>query len=478
MKQSLLLIFCAFLGAVFALSLERYFFQPPAQEVVVREVAPARYTNYDEMLSNVSARTLASDAPNNFIAAAESVTDAVVHIKAESNSGFDFWSGRGVGSSSGSGVIISPDGYIITNSHVIEAGDEVSVTLNDRNELEATVIGTDPSTDLALIKVEGRRLPHLQIGNSDSLRIGEWVLAVGSPFNLHSTVTAGIVSAKGRNINILEGQNAIESFIQTDAMVNPGNSGGALVNTRGQLIGINTAIMTRSGHFEGYSFAIPANLAFKVINDIRNFGAVQRGILGVDINELDSKHAKRLGLASVEGVYIEGVHEGSGAAAAGLKRGDVIMAVNGKKVITMPELQEQIARLRPKDNVNITYIRKGKQKTTDIILKSNEIAPVQKSSAEQEENIFSELGFELRSLHSAETARLGVEGVKVLSITRESRIASTNMELGFILLQINGNPVASVEEAMLMLELSEGEITLEGIYEDYTGEYIYKFEKE
>ncbi len=477
MKQSLLLILSALLGAMIAIFLERTLFQQPAKEVIVREVAPVRYTNYDDV-SNVSARTLASSAPSDFIAAAEAVTDAVVHIKAESNSGFDFWSGRGLGSSSGSGVLISSDGYIITNNHVIEGGNDVSVTLNNRDELEASIIGSDPSTDLALLKVEGRRLPYLQIGNSDSLRIGEWVLAVGSPFNLHSTVTAGIVSAKGRNINILEGQNAIESFIQTDAMVNPGNSGGALVNTRGELVGINTAIMTRSGHFEGYSFAIPANLAFKVINDIRSFGTVKRGILGVDINELDSRRAKRLGLESVEGVFIEGVHEGSGAAVAGLKRGDVIVAVNGKKVVKMPELQEQIARLRPEDKVNITFIRKGKQRTVDIVLKSNEVALQPKSNDVVRADVFNELGFELRPLSSPEMVRLGVEGVKVLSITRESTIADTNMELGFIILQINSNPVSSVEEAMLMLELSEGEIMLEGIYEDYTGEYIYKFEKE
>ena len=352
MKHYGLLIASSLFSALLAIFLYRYFEEP--REVIIRETVPARYTALNkDFLSAEHPRMSLATSPTEFTSAAEVVTPGVVNIKTTVGGGnFDFWSSGHSGSSSGSGVIISPDGYIVTNNHVIEDGDEIGVTLNDHREFSATVIGTDPSTDLALIKIKAEHLPYLEFGNSDSLRVGEWVLAVGNPFNLESTVTAGIVSAKGRSIDILEGQDRIESFIQTDAAVNPGNSGGALVNSNGELIGINTAIITRSGRYEGYSFAVPANLASKVIKDLRDYGVVQRGVLGVFIDEMTSSRAESMGLNSVEGVFITRVTPGSGADDAGIKKGDVIVGINGTKTKTLPEMQEQLGRYRPGNSIS------------------------------------------------------------------------------------------------------------------------------
>ena len=292
MKNLVLVAVVSILSAATSVSLYKYFEEP--QGVIIREQVPVRYANFaDDQEMKHPSRTFLSSSPTNFTSAAESVTPAVVNIKASSSDDLDWWS-NGYGGSSGSGVIISPDGYIITNNHVVEDGSNLEVTLSDKRNFEATLIGTDPMTDLALLKIDSDKLPYLVFGNSDSILVGEWVLAVGNPFNLESTVTAGIVSAKGRSIDILEGEYKIESFIQTDAAVNPGNSGGALVNTNGELVGINTAIITRSGRYEGYSFAIPANLARKIIYDIKEFGTVQRGMLGIGIDEVDDKLAKDL----------------------------------------------------------------------------------------------------------------------------------------------------------------------------------------
>ena len=278
MKNLGIILFVSLLSAFIAIAAYRYFEKP--REVIIRESSPAMYTNYsDQLLSSNVQRKFLSSSPTNFIKAAEAVTPAVVNIKTSSED-YGFWSSSSYGGSSGSGVIISPDGYIVTNNHVIEDGRKIEVTLNNKRKYDAKLLGIDNSTDLALLKINAKQLAYLPFGNSDSIRVGEWVLAVGNPFNLASTVTAGIVSAKGRSIDILEDNYRVESFIQTDAAVNPGNSGGALVNTNGELVGINTAIITRSGRYEGYSFAIPANLARKVISDIKDFGVVQRAIIG------------------------------------------------------------------------------------------------------------------------------------------------------------------------------------------------------
>jgi serine protease Do len=398
----------------------------------------------------------------------------VVNIKTYQTGGtLEFWRANSYGNASGSGVIVSSDGYVVTNNHVVEEGDEIEITLNDKREYKAKLIGVDPSTDLALLKIEASKLPYMTFGNSDSLRVGEWVLAVGNPFNLESTVTAGIVSAKGRSIDILEGQDRIESFIQTDAAVNPGNSGGALVNTNGELIGINTAIITRSGRYEGYSFAVPANLVRKVIKDLRDYGAVQRGLLGVFIDEMTNEKAKDLGLTSVEGVYITRVSPGSGADDAGLRTGDVIVGINGVKTKTLPEMQEQVGRYRPGNSIAIDYIRKGKRKKTKVILKnkSNSTDIITASTS----SLMEDLGLDVRELTRDEEKRLEVQGVKVIRIYRGSRIERTNMDPGFIITKMDNQKVTSVEDLTELLEKAEGKVMFEGVYENYPGEYYYAF---
>ncbi|NRB47039.1 MAG: Do family serine endopeptidase [Saprospiraceae bacterium] len=473
MKQYGVIAVSSILSAIIAVFIYRVFEEP--REILIRDSQPAKYTAYsDDPLNSSRERLFLSSAPTNFTAAAEAVTPAVVNIRTIQGGNFDLWgSNSNLSSSSGSGVIISPDGYIVTNNHVIEEGDDIEVTLNDKREFEAKVIGTDPSTDMALIKIKGNNLPYLIFGNSDSLRVGEWVLAVGSPFDLESTVTAGIVSAKARNIDILEGQDRIESFIQTDAAVNPGNSGGALVNTNGELIGINTAIITRSGRYEGYSFAVPANLVRKVIKDLRDYGVVQRGIMGVYIDEITNRKAKELGLPSVEGVLITRISPGGSAEDAGIEKNDVIISINGVKTRTLPEMQELLGRYRPGNLLQVEYLRKGKSYKVEIILKdkTNSVASISSS----EEAILRTLGFELRNLTKEEKKRMQVDGVKVISIYRGSKIERTNMDPGFIITNLDNRRIGSVKELIRELEEASGKVMLEGIYEHYPGSYYYAF---
>ena len=304
-----------------------------------------------------------TDMPNDFVNTSAVVTKSVCNITVF----------RGeYRSSAGSGVILSEDGYIVTNNHVIEGSTSFGVTLYDKREFKATFVGTDPDTDLALLKIEANNLLPIRFGDSDQLQVGEWVLAVGNPFNLSSTVTAGIVSAKARNIQILRDRKySIESFIQTDAAVNPGNSGGALVNMKGELIVINTAIISESGGYEGFSFAIPASMVAKVVADIKQFGSVQRAILGIIVGDINSVLAQNLNLEKVEGVLVQTVTPGTTASQAGLQSGDVITAINGFPTRSTPELQEQVARYRPGDLISIDYIRKGiAYRKKDITLQS------------------------------------------------------------------------------------------------------------
>ena len=471
MKNLSLTILASTLSAILAIAIYRHFEEP--KEVVIRETVPARYTNYtDDLMAGTQSRNFLSSSPTNFTSAAEAVTPAVVNIKASTSSDFDFWGG-GFGGSSGSGVIISPDGYIVTNNHVIEESKTVEVTLNDKRKYEARMIGVDENTDLALLKIDSENLPHLVFGNSDSILVGEWVLAVGNPFNLESTVTAGIVSAKGRSIDILEGEYKIESFIQTDAAVNPGNSGGALVNTNGELIGINTAIITRSGRYEGYSFAIPANLARKIIRDIKDFGVVQRGILGVGIDEVTDEMAKELGLRKVEGVLISRITPNSGADDAGLRKGDVIMKINGSKTSTIPALQEQVARYRPGNKVEVEFIRSGKRQMVLVTLKNKGNTTALLGT--KDESLLRDLGFELRNLSSDEKRKIGTDGVMVVSVYRGSKIERTNMDPEFIITKINDEKVSSIEEVIDKIRKASGKVMLEGVYESYPGEYYYAF---
>lgn len=301
-----------------------------------------------------------SSTPTDFVETARLAKDAVVNISVRNGSAFS-------ASSSGSGIIISSDGYIITNNHVIASGEEIEVTLPDKHSYKARLVGKDPTTDLALLKIEAYGLPTISYGNSDDVKVGEWVLAIGNPYNLSSTVTAGIISAKGRDINILNSLYAIESFIQTDAVVNPGNSGGALVNINGELIGVNSAIMSESGGYEGYSFAIPSNLVKKVIDDLKTYGEVQRAVLGVTILNVNDEIAKDFRLPSVEGVFIRDIIENSSAHKAGLRINDVIVGINGRKTASVPELQEQVAQFRPGDVVSLQVMRNGKRMLIDNV---------------------------------------------------------------------------------------------------------------
>lgn len=473
MKNIAMLLTVSILSGIFSIAGYKYFEEP--QEVIIREAIPARYVNYnnDRSITAKVQKSLFSSSPTNFISAAEAVTPGVVNIRSSSSNDFDIWGGYG--GSSGSGVIISQDGYIVTNNHVVEESKNIEVTLSDNRKYEAKLIGTDENTDLALLKLNAKNLPFLSFGNSDSIRVGEWVLAVGNPFNLESTVTAGIVSAKGRSIDILEGEYKIESFIQTDAAVNPGNSGGALVNTRGELVGINTAIITRSGRYEGYSFAIPANLAAKVISDLRDFGTVQRGILGVGIDEVTGDKAKELGLENIEGVLISRITPGSGADDAGLKRNDVIISVNDAPTPAIPELQEQVALYRPGNTVVVEYIRKGKRSKTNVLLK-NKSNTTALSGEREDEAILKNIGFELRNLSESEKRKAEVDGgALVVSVYRGSKIETTNMDPDFIITKINDIKINSVEEVIRELKRASGKVMLEGVYENYPGEYFYAF---
>lgn len=438
------------------------------------ESAPnARFAAFtDGLLSGRMQRSFLSAAPTQFTDAANKVTPGVVNIKTK-NGDFDFWSD--FSGSSGSGVVITPDGYIVTNNHVVEGGGEVEVSLNDHRTYTAKVIGTDPSTDLALLKIKATDLPFLVFGNSDSLQVGEWVLAVGNPFELESTVTAGIVSARGRSIGILDDSYRVESFIQTDAAVNPGNSGGALCNTAGELIGINTAIVTRSGRYEGYSFAIPANLVRKVVRDLREYGMVQRAILGIATSEVDAKRAKELKLPNIEGVFLENVSSKGSADEAGLKKGDVIVSINGSKTRSVPELQELVARQRPGNKIEIEFFREGEKKKTTALLKNKSNSTTLVESVDT--RVLETLGFEARELTVSEKRRLKVEGVMVKSVIKGSTIDRTHMDPGFIILEVNGKQVKTIADLVNHLNELRGEIFLEGIYENFEDEWVYKFKK-
>ena len=417
-----------------------------------------------------------SAPPVDFTAPAERAVTTVVHVKTTisrtsgmANPFFDpfsfFWGQPSPQSapqqqSAGSGVILSEDGYIVTNNHVIENADEVTVTLDDKQTYKARVVGIDPSTDLALLKVEAEKLPHIDWGNSDEVRVGEWVLAVGNPFNLTSTVTAGIVSAKARNINILPNQRfPIESFIQTDAAVNPGNSGGALVNSRGELIGINTAIASNTGSYSGYSFAIPVNMVRKVVDDLIEFGTVQRGFIGVSIRDVDAEFAKEKDLRTLQGVYVNGLTEDGAAESAGIREGDVITAINGAPVKSSPELQEQVGRHRPGDRIQVSVIRKGDEKLFSVTLRNKE-----GTTAVKRNETASLLGATLENASDVELDKLRLNsGVKVKEL-RPGKLKNAGLKDGFIITAIDNKPVKNPTEVISYLDSKQGGVLIEGIY--------------
>jgi Do/DeqQ family serine protease len=426
----------------------------------------------DALLSKDIEKHFSSSVPTNFMEAASKTRPAVVYIEAASKeSGWEGYSGA----AAGSGVIIDPNGLIVTNNHVIEHNEDIVVTLNDRRTFKATTLGFDPTTDLALLKIEASDLPYLVFGNSDSLQVGEWVLAVGNPFKLQSTVTAGIVSAKGRDIDILDLDYGIESFIQTDAAINPGNSGGALSNTRGELVGISTAIITYSGRYEGYSFAIPANLARKVIGDLKEYGVVHRGLMGIQGTSVTAEHIRQLGLKDVSGVLITMAFARGGASEAGLRTGDVILKADDRVTSTMAELQEQLGTHRPGDTIQIKYFRDGALSLANVILR-NRLNTTDLVNIRRD-RILSNLGFELRDLINSEKRNLKLDGVKVISIYKGSKISKTKMEPGYIITRINEKRIKNTDQFIEELKTIKGRVFLEGFYEDHGGPWWYAFER-
>lgn len=427
----------------------------------------------------------------NFVYAAELVTPRVVHIKKtissssrrnQNGSPFDDmfrdYFGRPRDNqgqqrpqqSSGSGVIISDKGYIVTNNHVIDDADEIEVALNDNRTYKATLIGTDPNTDIAVIKIDEKNLPFVNFGNSDQIRVGEWVLAVGNPYNLTSTVTAGIVSAKGRNIGISrEQQYGIESFIQTDAAINPGNSGGALVNLKGELIGINTAIATPTGSYAGYSFAVPVSLVKKVVEDLIEHGMVQRAVLGIVIVNVNDPRLEE-DIDELKGVYVNSVYENSAAEEAGLEKGDIILEINNTEVANVAELQDLVARHRPGDIIDVTYKRNGEVKIISAKLKNldNEIKIVKKDDS------YSIGGASFRNATEEEIEEYGVEDGVIIENIGKGKWKDAGVNDGFLITSINKRKVKDVNELRAFLRNSSGEgILIKGKYSDDDKEIYY-----
>ena len=483
MKKMINLFLVAVLGGVTALGISHYIFDrghSPEVEITI----PHRSERIPSSLTGQFG-SVTTTLPD-FTVVADMTVNAVVHISSEferRTSPYDDFFGEGdifdfffgprnrrpapqqrpvIGT--GSGVIVSADGYIITNNHVVDNASTIEVTLNDNRMYKASMIGADPTTDLALLKIDEKDLPYLIFGDSDQLKVGEWVLAVGNPFNLASTVTAGIVSAKGRNINILAEDMAIESFIQTDAAVNRGNSGGALVNTHGELVGINTAIASTTGTFTGYSFAVPANIAMKVMEDLLEFGEVQRGLLGVVISPLTSRRAEEKGLSVIQGAYVDSVRVNSAGEEAGLRSGDVIVQINQSAIRNPSELIEAVGRKRPGDEISITYYRNGRERETKATLKNvfGEVATVSRESR----NVSEALGARLEAVSDEDLQRLRIDhGVRVAELQR-GILSNAGIRRGFIITRIAGESVRNPADITSILEGKSGGVLIEGVYPD------------
>ncbi|MGM0377880.1 MAG: Do family serine endopeptidase [Bacteroidota bacterium] len=471
-KKVFLVFAVAVLSALVTVFAYSHFVKPEKEivEVPQETVPEARYTSLSSAPQG--------ESPN-LTEAAEKSIHAVVHVKtvasqAGGSSGnplYDFFFGPGqqrprreepiVGA--GSGVIISEDGYIVTNNHVIERTNNIEVTLNDNRTFDAVLVGHDEATDLALLKIEASDLPYMQYGNSDELKIGEWVLAVGNPFNLTSTVTAGIVSAKSRNINIMarrSGSMGIESFIQTDAAVNAGNSGGALVNQQGELVGLNTAIASRTGSYSGYSFAIPVSIVKKVTSDLMEYGEVQRGILGVNIRNVNSDLAEELNLKQPRGVYVANTMEDGGAEAAGMEEGDVIISVNGEKTDQVSELQEKISNFRPGDEVTVTALRDGKKKQFSVTLRNI----YGSTDVVKQKKAFETLGASFEEVSNEDKARLKIRnGIQVTDI-QDGKLREAGIQEGYIITKANRVSIDSTDDLRKVIENLEDGLFLTGVY--------------
>ena len=503
MKKFGLTLLTAFIGGAMALGTYKVIENKYADNMSFEDRQKVYFT------SNPSAPITSSAGEVDFTQAAAAVTPAVVYIRvtySDKASGggdqdqlqqlFGNMFGQrirpeGPQMASGSGVIISPDGYIVTNNHVVENAEKITVATNDHRTFEAKVIGTDPNTDLALIKVDASNLPIVKLGNSDDAKVGEWVLAVGNPFNLTSTVTAGIVSAKGRNIGIIgsednQNQNpfdrtsnqpsertskAIESFIQTDAAINPGNSGGALVNTRGELIGINSAIASQTGSYEGYGFAIPINLAKKVLNDIEKYGAVKRGYVGVSFRELNPDVAQELHIDNTTGLYVNTLVPGGGAEQAGIKAGDVIVKVENTPIYESSDLQERVGELQPGDKVHLTVMRDGAEKNFTVTLKADIAPPVRaiavsKSAAE----LFNKLGASFMPVTPSQKAKFHINSGVVVTQVRPGRLFDdTEIPVGSVITNINRHPISTVADMdNAITNTRNGVLVISGFYPDGT----------
>lgn len=376
---------------------------------------------------------------------------------------------------SGSGVILTPNGYIVTNNHMVKEADEINVTLYDGRSYTAKLIGTDPQTDLALLKIDEQKLSFIAFGDSDNIEVGEWVVAVGNPFNLASTVTAGIVSAKARNINILSDQGAIESFIQTDAAVNPGNSGGALVTLEGKLIGINTAIATPTGVYAGYAFAIPVDIVKKVTNDLMNFGSVHRGVLGISIRDMNSVLAKELKIDRANGVYVDSVTTNGAAKEAGVMAKDVIISIDNIETTTASKLQEIVMRKRPGEKVKITLIRNGTDKK-DLIATLKKLEESPKIIKKVSTDLLKDLGIQLTPINTEDQRKYQLKnGLKVIKIYDGKLKQYTNIKEGFVITSVNNRPVSTVKSFIEAVESQQGGIMLEGKYAGDPTFYYYAF---
>ncbi len=445
---------------------------------VVKMVLPEQGTEIVQTtMDGARFRTVSLTQDNwpDFTYAAESAVDAVVYVKVSAtqtmqqapSSIFDFFFGfpqqgapqqrEKVGS--GSGVIIREDGYIVTNNHVIEGATKIEVTLNNNQTYQATLVGTDPATDVALLKIEANGLPVVPFGDSDKLRLGEWVIAIGSPYDLRSTITAGIVSAKGRSMPNYSGEFKIESFIQTDAAVNPGNSGGALVDKAGNLVGINTAIISQTGSYAGYSFAVPVNIVKKIVYDLMDYGSVQRAVLGITMQEIDDKIADELKLSSRNGVYIVEVSKSGAADKAGIKAGDVLIAIDSTMLTNSASVQEAVSRFSPGDEAVVTVIRDGKQKNLDVKFKGT----AKENGTKSDDGSVAFYGSSIKAASEETLAKLGIKnGVEIVELG-PGKLMEAGATEGFVIQYVNDHPVKTPEDIIEIVKKSKRTVFIEGM---------------
>ncbi|MFT4521919.1 MAG: serine protease Do [Bacteroidia bacterium] len=469
MKKILGLFAIALIGGLVALGLNKAFFSGNSSNQSFEEMQKAQFTNQLATTDQVGF---------DFVQVAELSKPTVVHIKTtmemkpsenqeEIYDPFGFFNNPRnqqphSREASGSGVIITEDGYIVTNNHVVEHASKIEIVLEDKRSYSAELIGNDPETDLALLKIEEKNLSFLAFGNSDVLKVGEWVVAVGNPFNLTSTVTAGIVSAKGRNINILRQNSdyAIENFIQTDAAVNPGNSGGALVNTRGELIGINTAIASQTGSYSGYSFAVPVNIAKKVLDDLLKYGEVKRAILGVRIQDISAELAEEKDLKNIKGVFIPEVMDGGAAANAGIKGGDVLLKIDGNAINKASDLQEVVSKYHPGDKISIVLRRDGKELEKNVTLLSKD--GDKEIVAEKRSETKMILGATVENLSHEDKLRLKLKsGVRIKSL-QNGPLKDKNIPEGYVITQIDKQTVYTTQDVIKILETKKGSVLIDG----------------